>query len=653
MKKSICTLLGVVLFLSVSAQNYRYTDKIFSSVTITENIVYGNAAQLNSPYNNENDVTNIDLKMDIHQPAGDTETNRPVIIFAHGGGFSTGSKNVDDMKAFCDTFALKGYVTATIDYRQGVEVVDNADLHYNRAAYRGIQDGRTAVRFLRANAATYGINPDKIYWGGNSAGSFIGLNSIFFDADEKPVDVGAVNYTILLTSYTGPDLGGLDIGANITYNGEPDAVMACWGGVGDTLNIDTENAQNVFLVHGTADAIVPFNSGAPFNLSGVSDVYGGNSINTRLNSIGIPAMKTYFVPGVDHEFYGVDNGDWENGISGNAYWDTIVEKATDFYYQQHKPDANFTFTKNKLEVTFTNSSSGSISWLWNFGDSNTSTTENPVHTYASSGTYQVELYIENSIKSWDTIAYNITVSSISTFTTSFNVSDTEGAVSGADIEINSQNITTDGTGIASIDLEDGSYPYTVTATGYNDETGTVVVSGAEQTVNVTMTEIVAPTFTTSFNVSDVEGDVSGADIEINSQNITTDGTGIASIDLEDGSYTYTVSATGYNDETGTVVVSGAEQTVNVTMTIISGIINISDDIFIVYPNPAKEIINIELQNTTDNFRLEIRNIKGEMIITKSSLKNKTAIDISQLNAGIYLLVIKNNNEIYNKKLIIN
>ena len=82
-------------------------------------------------------------------PAGDTETNRPTIVFAHGGGFSTGSKSVDDMKAFCDTFALKGYVTVTIDYRQGVEVVDNANLHYNRAAYRGMQDGRTAIRFLR------------------------------------------------------------------------------------------------------------------------------------------------------------------------------------------------------------------------------------------------------------------------------------------------------------------------------------------------------------------------------------------------------------------------------------------------------------------------------------------------------------------------
>ena len=122
-------------------------------------------------------------------------------------GFSTGSRNVDDMVAFCDSFARKGYVTITIDYRQGVQVADNADMHYTRAAYRGIQDGRTAVRYLRANAATYGIDTNNIYWGGNSAGSFIGLHAIFMDEAEKPASAGAVSYSIAMMPFLGPDLG--------------------------------------------------------------------------------------------------------------------------------------------------------------------------------------------------------------------------------------------------------------------------------------------------------------------------------------------------------------------------------------------------------------------------------------------------------------
>ncbi len=651
MKKSIFTLLGVIILLSVYAQNYRYTNRIFSNVTVTEDVVYGNAANLNSPYFDESATTNIDLKMDIHQPTGDTETSRPAIVFAHGGGFYDGSKDVDDMKAFCDTFALKGYVTVTIDYRQGVEVVDNANLHYNRAAYRGLQDGRTAVRFLRANAASYGIDPEKIYWGGNSAGSFIGLNSIFMDIDEKPIDAGAVNYIISYVSYAGSDLGALDIGENLSFNGEPDAVMACWGGVGDTLIIESENVQNVFLIHGTADAIVPFNSGAPFNLSNVSNVYGSNSINTRLNNIGIPSMKTYFVEGVDHEFYGVDNGNWENGTSGNEYWDTIVVKAVDFYYQQHKPEANFTYVENNLEVTFTNISTGSISWLWDFGDANTSTSENPVYTYALLGTYHVKLYIENLISSWDTIAYNISVSLASSYTTTFKISDGIDAISGASITISSQYLTSDASGIATIDLEDGSYPYTVLASGYDVETGTVVVDGAVQTVNVIMTEITATTYTTTFNISDGIDAISGASISINSQYLTSDASGIATIDLEDGSYPYLVSASGYDAETGTVVVDGAVQTVNVTIIAI-GINNIAKYSFKVYPNPAKEILHIDLQNTTKQYGFQIIDMTGKIIFNQSILNNKTEIDISNFSTGIYLIRLVNNNEIYTERLII-
>jgi predicted esterase len=415
MKKFCYTACCVFLIIcNVSAQDYRYVETIFPASVITSNVVYGTAPFLNAPYVDETSTTTQNLVMDIFEPQGDMLNNRPAIIFAHGGGFLTGNRDVDDMVAFCDSLARKGYVTATIDYRQGVEVIDNSNLHYTRAAYRGLQDGRTAVRFLRANATTYGIDPDKIYFGGNSAGSFIGLNSIYLDADEKPVYAGATSYTNPIYPFNTintPDLGGLDIGSNLSYNGEPDAVMACWGGVGDTLTIEPGNNQAVFLIHGTADQIVPFNSGPPFNLSNVSAVYGSNSINIRLNAIGIPAFDTYFVQGQGHEFYGVTNGNWSNGTGGNAYWDTVIVKATRFFWEQHKPTANFNYVTNNLEVNFTDMSSGATSWLWDFGDGSTSTLQNANHTYFSNGTYNVQLYIENNIQSWDTISQKVTVPS--------------------------------------------------------------------------------------------------------------------------------------------------------------------------------------------------------------------------------------------------
>jgi len=58
--------------------------------------------------------------------------------------------------------------------------------------------------------------------------------------------------------------------------------------------------------------------------------------------------------------------------------------------------ANFTFSKSALNVSFSNTSSNGNKYIWNFGDAQISTSKNPTHTYAASGTYNV------SLKSMDT-----------------------------------------------------------------------------------------------------------------------------------------------------------------------------------------------------------------------------------------------------------
>ncbi len=582
MKNLILTLLGATISLSAPAQNYRYTNKIFNNVTITENVVYTNAPQINAGaygiYHDESNTTDVGLKMDIYQPTSDTFTNRPAIIFVHGGAFISGNRKHDDMIAFCDTFALKGYVTATIQYRQGMNATNGASA--TRAVYRGLQDGRAAVRFLRENAAIYGIAPTHIYMAGSSAGGFVALQDIYMDdVSEKPAEAGAYQYndpTDLIPPYNqiaAPDLGDYDIGDFLGQNGKPDAIMSLWGAVRHPDLITADDTTPVFLVHGTADGIVPFGIGSPFNVPIFPPTYGSDEINKKLNNLDFTNKEIYFVAGEGHEFYGVSNGMWSNGAGGNTYWDTIVNKAVDFFYQQHKPDANFTHTGNNLKVTFTNTSKGASSWYWDFGDTNTSTDENPVHTYVSAGTYRVRLYIENSINSWDTISYNITASTTPLYTTTFNVGDGANAIPDANIAINNQNLITGGSGIATIDLGDGSYPYTV-------------------------------------------------------------------------------SADGYDDETGTAVVTGAPQTINVTMAIATGINTIAKKPFKIYPNPAKGIIHIDLQGTTKYHRLWITDMAGTVIFNQSVLKNKMVLDISKFNTGIYLVMFHNNNEIHTERLVI-
>jgi PKD repeat protein len=59
------------------------------------------------------------------------------------------------------------------------------------------------------------------------------------------------------------------------------------------------------------------------------------------------------------------------------------------------PVASFTYEGEELKVTFTNTSTNATAYSWDFGDSNTSTDKDPVHTYASRGTYDVKLTVVN------------------------------------------------------------------------------------------------------------------------------------------------------------------------------------------------------------------------------------------------------------------
>lgn len=80
-----------------------------------------------------------------------------------------------------------------------------------------------------------------------------------------------------------------------------------------------------------------------------------------------------------------------------------------------QPDvvANFSYTAEDLTVTFTNSSSNATTFSWDFGDSNTSSESDPIHTYASAGTYQVVL-VASTGEVTDTVQQEVTVSASTT-----------------------------------------------------------------------------------------------------------------------------------------------------------------------------------------------------------------------------------------------
>ncbi len=94
--------------------------------------------------------------MDIYLPEGDGPFI--VVVLIHGGAFRMGDKEMETANA--EALVAKGYAAASINYRLSGEAKYPAQ----------IEDCKAAVRFLRANAEKYHLNPDKIGSWGSSAG---------------------------------------------------------------------------------------------------------------------------------------------------------------------------------------------------------------------------------------------------------------------------------------------------------------------------------------------------------------------------------------------------------------------------------------------------------------------------------------------------
>ena len=102
-----------------------------------------------------------DLVLDLYVPAEPIRRPVPVIVFLHGGGWSGGTRTTGpDFKRY---FAQDGFAMASIEYRL-------TPSHLFPAA---VEDVRTAVRWLKANAAAQNIDPDRICLWGTSAGGHL------------------------------------------------------------------------------------------------------------------------------------------------------------------------------------------------------------------------------------------------------------------------------------------------------------------------------------------------------------------------------------------------------------------------------------------------------------------------------------------------
>lgn len=467
MKKLVLFLVGLILTSNIFAQDLdpnRYRESIFPDVLSITNVKYGEAPQWVWPY------WDIDLELDVYVPDGDLNPKRPLIIFAHAGGFLLGSKDVDNMVAICDSFSRKGYVTASIDYRKGFDPLDGESAE--RAVYRGVQDGKAAVRYFKENASLYDIDTNNIFFGGMSAGGFISLHVGYMDKESERLEStyggGLVN-----------DLECLDCAGNdFPHSSSVKAVIDCWGAVGDTTIIESGDVP-LMIMHGENDETVPFVYGPPFGLFTLPDSYGGQPISERAASLGMD-YEIYTSTGPLHMLDGSDNGDWTDD-SPNSFWsDTLLPRIEDFLFRLIKP-TTVQMSDDVTDLCFGESlmlevsDSAESTYIWDYdtelidvvSDEDAATVE---LEFNNPGTYTVTVVEFNCIlAAGDTITYEVNVADeiIATFTENItainNVEFTNESTGGTSYEWDF------GDGESSTDLspshtyaEDGAYEVTLT-----------------------------------------------------------------------------------------------------------------------------------------------------------------------------------------------
>ena len=318
-------LLLLSLICLVYTQDIRFIDEIFDEVSVTEDLVYGNAPDLPFLFITENNTVDIDLHMDVYQPVGDTMNDRPVIIFAHSGAFFSGNKEVDDIVLLSQEAARRGYVAIAMEYRLGLNILSASS--GERAVYRGVQDASALIRYLREFHDELNIDPNHIFFWGSSAGSFIGLHLSYIEDSERPESTFEGTFS--------PDLGCIDCqGNDYSHSNKPNALIATWGAIGNLDYIDEYENVPTALFHGTLDIVVPYDEGYPFTLNiTLPQVYGSSKISEKMTDLGINHLLT-IEQNQPHEYYGATNGNFLFGSDPNEYWDLILNSAFNFLYTQ-------------------------------------------------------------------------------------------------------------------------------------------------------------------------------------------------------------------------------------------------------------------------------------------------------------------------------
>ncbi|MCS6935321.1 MAG: alpha/beta hydrolase fold domain-containing protein [Chitinophagales bacterium] len=290
--------------------------KVVSSQCTQANRFYDQIYDIDSIEVTYTDVRSVFNKMDVFVPKNDGAPRRPLLMLAHGGGFNSGDKHTDQVvNVLCRTFARRGFVTASIQYRLTPAYFLLDSVHMMHTVLNAIYDAKAAVRYFVKDAVTthqFRVDSNFIFLGGSSAGAVLSIHYAYLDQlSEVP--------SVIMDSVLAH--GGLEGDAgNPGYSSAIKAAIPMAGGINRTWWIG-QNEEPMLLIHGDKDRTVPYYYDQVYRLPPYDNftlitLYGSGSIDTALTNRGIyHQLKTY---------YNYDHTPWDTSLTLCAEIDTIV-----------------------------------------------------------------------------------------------------------------------------------------------------------------------------------------------------------------------------------------------------------------------------------------------------------------------------------------
>jgi len=136
-------------------------------------------------------VAGQELQAAVFQPGPERpKEGRPAIAFFHGGGWVFGRPS--EFHEAGRRYARLGFVTFAFQYRLSVKA-DGTYPHPDITLVESVKDARSAIRWVRANAAALGIDPHKIVVAGQSAGGQLAWSTALCDTINEAGDDPAIS----------------------------------------------------------------------------------------------------------------------------------------------------------------------------------------------------------------------------------------------------------------------------------------------------------------------------------------------------------------------------------------------------------------------------------------------------------------------------